>query len=189
MNPRKENLEIMSDEVNKEMNGVPIPRKKIIFLDVDGVLNYTKWYIDDRNPGNLYGQEGDIDPLCVQRIIDVCNVTGAKIVISSDWRTLVGGIPRLIRAGIPEELIIGQTPELIKRCLNFYDADVDTYAHSRGREIDFWLEDNPDTWDYVIIDDRIDFSESQKRLHFVHTDSMYGFTDEDKEKAIEILNR
>ena len=42
-------------------------KNKIIFMDVDGVLNYTKWYYDDRNPGNLYGQEGDIDPEYVRR--------------------------------------------------------------------------------------------------------------------------
>ena len=59
---------------------------KVIFLDIDGVLNYTKWYTDERNPGNLHGQEGDLDPLCVDRIIRICEETGAKVVISSDWR-------------------------------------------------------------------------------------------------------
>ena len=44
---------------------------KAIFLDIDGVLNYTKWYTDERNPGNLNGQEGDLDPLCVDRIIRI----------------------------------------------------------------------------------------------------------------------
>ena len=58
---------------------------KVIFLDIDGVLNYTKWYTDERNPGNLYGQEGDLDPLCINRIIRICEETGAKVVISSDW--------------------------------------------------------------------------------------------------------
>ena len=59
---------------------------KIIFLDIDGCINHTRWYqnIDGRNPGNLYGQEGDLDPLCIDRVIKICNKTGAKIVISSD---------------------------------------------------------------------------------------------------------
>ena len=140
------------------------------FFDIDGVLNYTQWYFSDRNPGNLYGQEGDIDPECVARILKVCEVTGAKIVLSSDWRINKGAILRLERAGFPKGLICDQTPELIWTYLNHYDADVDSY-------------------DYVIIDDREDFTDEQKRLHFVHVNSYVGFTDENMNEAIEILTR
>ena len=80
-------------------------KNKIIFMDVDGVLNYTKWYYDDRNPGNLYDQEGEIDPECVRRIVNICEKTGAKIVLSSDWRINKCAIGRLERAGFPEGLI------------------------------------------------------------------------------------
>ena len=75
---------------------------KIIFLDNDGVLNYTNWYVSDQNPGNLSGQDGDIDPLCVDRVLRICKETGAKIVMSSDWRICLarfenpageGGVP------------------------------------------------------------------------------------------------
>ena len=59
---------------------------KAVFLDIDGVLNYTQWYVSDRNPGNLDGKEGDIDPLCADRVNLICEKTGAKIVLSSDWR-------------------------------------------------------------------------------------------------------
>ena len=61
---------------------------KVIFLDIDGVLNFERWYqnVDGRNPGNLNGEEGDLDPECINRIIKICNETGAKVVISSDWR-------------------------------------------------------------------------------------------------------
>ena len=140
------------------------------FFDIDGVLNYTQWYYSDRNPGNLYGQEGDIDPECVARILKVCEVTGAKIVLSSDWRIDKNAISRLERAGFPKGLICDQTPELIWTYLNHYDADVDSY-------------------DYVIIDDREDFTDEQKRLHFVHVNSYVGFTDENMNEAIEILTR
>ena len=145
-------------------------------MDVDGVLNYTKWYYDDRNPGNLYGQEGDIDPECVRRIVHVCMQTGAKIVLSSDWRINKSSIRRLERAGFPEGLIFSQTPELTWDC-------------SRGEEIDMWLNEYPDTYDYVIIDDREDFSDEQKRLHFVHVNSDIGFTNKNMNKAIKTLTR
>ena len=159
------------------------------FFDVDGVLNYTQWYYSDRNPGNLYGQEGDIDPECVARILKVCEVTGAKIVLSSDWRIDKNAISRLERAGFPKGLICDQTPELIWTYLNYYDADIDSYDYSRGKEIDLWLDAHQDTYDYVIIDDREDFTDEQKRLHFVHVNSYVGFTDENMNKAIKILTR
>lgn len=164
-------------------------KRKIVFMDVDGVLNYTKWYVDDRNPGNLYGQEGDIDPYCVNRIVNICKQTGAEIVLSSDWRISKSSIPRLERAGFPEGLICDQTPELIWECLNYYDSEVDSYDHSRGKEIDLWLKEHDDIYDYVIIDDREDFTETQKRFHFIHVDPYVGFTDENMHKAIEILSR
>ena len=150
-------------------------RNKVIFMDVDGVLNYTKWYYDDRNPGNLYGQEGDIDPECVRRIVNICEKTGAKIVLSSDWRVNKSAIGRLERAGFPAGLIFSQTPELLD--------------YSRGREIDMWLNEHPDTYDYVIIDDREDFSDEQKRLHYIHVDPYIGFTDKNMKDAICILSR
>ena len=58
---------------------------KVIFLDCDGVLNYTKYYSTGQSNGNLNGEE-DIDLKCVNRVLQICKKTGAKIVVSSDWR-------------------------------------------------------------------------------------------------------
>lgn len=169
-------------------------KKKIIFLDIDGVLNYTQWYISDRNPGNLFGQEGEIDPECVKRIVDICNITGARIVISSDWRVSWPGCRiRLENAGFPRGFIIDKTPEHMMRMLTRRDYmlmdDDEIEGCSRGGEIKEWVDTHEDTYDYVIIDDRIDFTDEQKRLHFVHVDSNVGFTDDDKAKALDILSR
>lgn len=161
-------------------------KNKIIFMDVDGVLNYTKWYVDDRNPGNLYGQEGDIDPECVRRIVNICKKTGAKIVLSSDWRIDKSSIGRLERAGFPEGLIFSQTPELI---WTLFNSPASTEDYSRGREINMWLTEHPDTYNYVIIDDSEDFSDEQKRFHYICVDSDNGFTDKNMEDAIRILSR
>lgn len=51
--------------------------EKIIFLDVDGVLNYRDYINDATN---------DIDPSKVQMIADLCDKTNAKVVITSSWR-------------------------------------------------------------------------------------------------------
>ena len=46
---------------------------KIIFLDFDGVITTLKsnWAIDDKK---------------VELVKEICDITGAKIVISSSWR-------------------------------------------------------------------------------------------------------
>ena len=164
----------------------------VIFLDIDGVLNYTKWYTSERNPGNLNGEEGDLDPECINRIIKICNETGAKVVISSDWRiSWYGTQYRLGRVGLDENYVIDKTPEYIWRCLNkhdyFNDNYEEKYEYSRGAEIDGWLKEHPEVINYVIIDDRTDFTDEQKE-HFVHVDPMWGLNDEHVQLAINILN-
>lgn len=166
---------------------------KVIFLDVDGVLNFEKWYqnVDGRNPGNLYGQEGDLDPLCVNRIIKICNETGAKVVISSDWRiSWYTTQVRLAKMGLDENYVIDKTPEYIWRNVSkhdyFNDDYEETYEYSRGAEIDGWLKEHPEVTNYVIIDDRTDFTDKQKE-HFVHVDPMWGLVDKHVELTIKIL--
>ena len=152
--------------------------KKIIFLDIDGVLNYDLWYYDDRNPGNLNGQEGDIDPLCVDRINAICDKTNSKIVISSDWRISSGCQNRLEKAGLKN--IVDKTPVTI------FGQYGHTYHFSRGEEIDMWLQWHPEVEKYVIIDDREDMLNIQLS-HFVKVNPYCGFTDDDLEKALTIL--
>lgn len=150
----------------------------VIFVDIDGVFNYDLWYYSPRNPGNLDGMEGEIDPLCVARINHVCEVTDSKIVISSDWRISSGWKYRLREAGIKN--IIDCTPILI------WSTVKSGIEYSRGDEIQMWLNDHPEIKNYAIIDDRTDFLDSQLS-RFVHVDSHRGLTDEDSMRVIEIL--
>lgn len=144
-----------------------------------GILNYTLWYYDDRNPGNLNGEE-DVDPLCVDRINLLCEKTGAKIVVSSDWRIATNWQNRLERAGLKN--IIDKTP------ITVFGQYGKTYHFSRGEEIQMWLESHLSVKNYVIIDDREDMQQNQLD-HFVKVNSYYGFTDKDLEKALMILDK
>ena len=156
---------------------------KVIFLDIDGVLNYTQWYVSDRNSGNLNGEEGDIDPLCSNRINKICAETGAKIVLSSDWRiNWPCCIDRIEKGGIEHGLIVDKTPE------HMWAEHASKEYKSRGCEIDDWLSQHPECDRYVIIDDRKDFTEEQQP-NFVHVNSMRGIDDIDVTFAIQILNR
>jgi hypothetical protein len=68
------------DFLQKENNKTPYidPETKIIFLDIDGVLNNSKWLKENKN--------NPIDPAAVNRINVIMQKTDAKIVISSSWR-------------------------------------------------------------------------------------------------------
>lgn len=157
---------------------------KVIFLDIDGVLNHDQWYVS-KEYQSLYQNEDnelDIDPKCAERINKICEQTGAKIVITSDWRiSWYGTLRRLERGGINIEYVIDKTPELI--WVNIPGLD-----RSRGAEIELWNNSNMDiNQNYVIIDDRTDFKPGQQE-HFIHINPYCGITDDDMNKAINILN-
>jgi hypothetical protein len=158
---------------------------KIIFLDIDGVLNcenayrsgecnYTEWV-------NHLGDKDHHQSFCswskdlLNKLIDETN---AKIVISSTWRS--SGIEFMKSVWQHEGMhgeIIGLTPN--------FRGEVDGYTIPRGCEIDKWLDDSGFrhiNWDkdtqqeyinktsienYVIIDDDGDMLYGQ-RNHFVH---------------------
>lgn len=154
---------------------------KIIFLDCDGVINSIQWEAVRRDMPPESIVDDAIDPRCLKRIVDVCAATGAKIVISSDWRVnWPFARTRLEHAGIPEGLIIDRTP--------VFNIVPGMHHFSRGEEIQAWLDDHDDIYDYIIIDDREDFLPDQIRLHLVHIDNWVGFTEKYKKSAIEMLS-
>ena len=150
---------------------------KIIFLDCDGVINSDLWF---RNPYKRnFDDDPDIDPRCINLINDLCDVSGAKIVISSDWRYDVWCKRRLEKAGLKN--IIDTTPVF----------DVDWYLGptepTRGDEIDDWLKTSSEVTQYCIIDDIDDFKMEQ-RPYFVKTNPYFGFTIENLKDCLKILN-
>lgn len=163
--------------------------KKIIFLDIDGVLNV---YCEGRDVFGCTFHKHFEDNL--RWIIEQ---TGAKIVISSTWRYSGLNVMKemWISRGLPGE-VIDITPDLIK----FVEHDEDDFYASvdRGEEIQKWLDDHNNIESYVIIDDDNDMLKSQKD-NFVLTvnntdhedcvDIGYGLTRKCAEKAIEILNK
>ena len=153
----------------------------ICFFNIDGLFNSYDWYISDRNPGTLFGQEGEIDPLVVERFNKIWKETGCSFIMSSDWRyDFPAACKRLYNMGA-EFPIIGFTP-----CHLF---DLTQKDKSRGAEIKHWIDDNvqdKDNFNFVIVDDRTDFLKCQKK-HFVHVNPKIGFTDNDMDKTIKIL--
>lgn len=159
---------------------------KVIFLDIDGVLNSELFYQNKVNNYKIATQQNlnidqirvfvNMDPDAIATLNDIVDATGAEIVISSAWRNDLN-IPYKMRYAGLKKPIYGITPRHESR--------------HRGMEIQMWLDryknDNIDI-KYVILDDDTDMLECQSS-HFVHIDNYHGLTKEYCEKIISILNK
>lgn len=160
---------------------------KIIFLDIDGVLNSQNTFRENHEYGKLFvrNMNGsvddeithimlDIDLDKVFMLRDICNLTGAKVVVSSSWRRLRRYIlleDRLTSLGIP---IVGVTPFI---------------SNNRGDEIRNYLEENK-VDDFVILDDDI-FSDFNELENYLIKTSFYedGLNDEISREVVRVLRR
>ena len=164
--------------------------RKVIFLDIDGVLN-TGWcytQMDRNTPKDKYGYA--FDPKSVANLKKILEETGADIVISSSWKSL--GLSELEEMwqnrGLPGKLI-GITPNSVSDEM-LLNADLDHMEifSIRGMEIKEWLDKHgKKVSHYVIIDDMDSFLSSQQS-HFVQTDPEVGITNEDVKKVVHLLN-
>lgn len=165
--------------------------KKIIFLDIDGVLNTESWYVQMTNetPKDKFGYA--YDPQAVANLRKIVEETEADIVISSSWKCM--GLSQMEDMWKDRNLpgkIIGITPNSVSDEL-LIDADIDSMElfHIRGEEIKEWLKKHGKrVCNYVIIDDMDNMLPGQQS-HFVQTNPEMGITEDDAEKAIAILNK
>lgn len=134
---------------------------KIVFLDVDGVLNH------------MDSQVGAIEDMAVFKLKNILNETKAQVVLSSDWRLREADKTLIIkRLELSNIFIIGFTPYLP--------------METRGKEIDAWLNEHKD-WsieNFIILDDRDDMDPHSSRL--VQTTIREGLT---WDNTIEAINK
>lgn len=154
---------------------------KVIFLDIDGVLNSEKYYtehLDDM-------MENPVDRECVKRLKAIVQATDARIVLSSSWRTGWSKDPEQL-----DELCQKLVETLAEYKLEIYDKTCVLSNGKRGREIRLWLKNAPEkVQNFVILDDN-DFHWKKYRLlkKWVQTDfSEGGLQDQEVEKAVKIL--
>jgi len=140
---------------------------KIIFLDVDGVLNTSP-----RGTHSRAGVAATLDGACVQRLAAFLReAPGVHIVISSSWRSSVELKLQLFKslcaAGMPETCFVGQTPHI-----SFRD---------RATEIVDWLSQLPDgvLSQWAVVDDMDLSSAEELQGHFLWVDDEFGLVDKD----------
>jgi hypothetical protein len=157
---------------------------RIIFLDIDGVLNHSNFY-EERQKQIFAGKwsitrpYSELDPICVNLLSEFCRKYEIKVVISSAWRATrdAEAFNEMFSHTLFEQPafeVIGITPSA------HHDAWV------RGNEILWWMQENEellgcryhDYYDYCILDDDGDMLLWQKN-NFLKVDRYVGLTPQD----------
>lgn len=162
---------------------------KVVFLDVDGVLNSNFWnetHEREISDGTLIDEEK------IKLLAVLIHRTNAKIILHSGWRMwfdndrkpLRKESEKLVDLLEKEGLIIsGFTPDLtteeIRRTRKFSLVKAD--------EILAWLALHRDVGEWVVLDD-LDLHNEQIRLHQVQPDQTSGLTMEDIAEAEKALS-
>jgi hypothetical protein len=174
---------------------------KVLFLDIDGVLNssqssYYYRHIIKRDENAFDKDKEDVlqwlaqefDPMAISNLYRIIDKTGCKIVISSTWR--LGETLETMKSwfkGLPliQSAIIGSTPSLRVKTPNGQIINV-----PRGVEIHAWLVDyKMDKYKskkYAILDDDSDMW--PVHVNFFQTKTNTGLDWETAEHVIEFLN-
>ena len=152
---------------------------KVIFLDIDGVLNSDE-YLDRIKNLDIKGIEREIDVEKIKLLKKAIDETGAKVVLSSSWRYT-------------------RNAQYLKELLSnygIYAAVTPFIQNERGLEIKQWLSDNQDVEDFVILDDEIFNSydeELMKKLIKISNGNGYnigeGLLPKDVDEIIKRLGR
>lgn len=153
---------------------------RIIFLDIDGVLNNRLWIQElSRQPDpNPYL----FDPKNVEALNHIIEMTEANIVISSAWRhgKKLNWLRKHLRKQGVKGHVLGVTPDGWNNLKSFPDNWV------RGHEIELWLQKNTDGRAvFVILDDDDDMGPLMDKL--VQTSMERGLTMAEAARAINIL--
>lgn len=143
---------------------------KLVFLDIDGVLNSVAWWKHLHMEGRQ--DHNALDPGAIHNLNAITRATGASIVVSSTWRLLhsFAWLTGHLKAMGVEAEVLDYTPESTPR-------------QYRGWEIARWLaERGDDVEGFVILDDDSDM------VHLtswhVQTDPMRGLLAEHVDLAV-----
>ncbi|MDF9825634.1 hypothetical protein M2475_002033 [Breznakia sp. PF5-3] len=151
---------------------------KVVFLDIDGVLNSYKYM---EKPFVLKGKNYHfIDKKNIANLKEIINKTNAVIVLSSTWRlSFYDDLTSNNKMG--EALIYA-----------LKEANLSLYAMTpyngidRYQEIQEWLLEHPEVSTYIILDDT-DYDWKDIKPYWIPCNPKVGLTKKDAKKAIRLL--
>lgn len=167
---------------------------KILFLDVDGVLNSRESFLANHAARTAYkGKDGELATQFIwplghlsEDLIDNLNLiveaTGCSIVLSSSWR-ITCELPDF-RGWLKQKGFLYPN-NIISKTDNIPDD-------ARGGQIQRWLDSHPGVTKYAILDDDSEdiigsYTTKKHPNNFVKTDFKEGLQGEQVAKAIAIL--
>lgn len=162
--------------------------QKIIFLDIDGVLNSNFWNENHQ----LEISDGEmIDEDKVKLLSKIITVTKASIVLHSGWRfwfdkniqPLRKESKRLVEILEKNHIIISDiTPDFSTEEIR----NTKKFSLVKAKEILAWLQEHPEAEKWIVIDDLCLYDDEIEK-HQLKTDSKIGLTQKDVDFAIETL--
>ncbi len=169
-----EEIELDTDKEDKIENNMD----KVIFLDVDGVLNGKK------TKARCQGYIG-IDSKKVKLLAKLVNETGATIILSSSWKHYWDKNPEYC-----DKFGTYLNKKLLQENLTIFDKTFDRKKWRRGEGIKNYIEEH-DIKNFVILDDEaFDFYEYKLIYeNWIRTDYYAGgISEEQIDLAIRKLN-
>ena len=151
---------------------------RVIFLDVDGVLNTT----EDRS----------IKLDAVKNLSLLVKHTGAEIILHSGWRFWFDDDMRPLReeAEQLEIVLLEDGISLSEKTPDLSDDEIrrtEAFSKVKASEILSWLNEHKTVINWVVLDD-LDLHNTLIADHQVMPDPIYGLTRNDIEIARKIMN-
>jgi hypothetical protein len=157
---------------------------KVIFLDVDGVLNQGAFL--EANETQL------IDRKNVAVLKEIIDKTKALIVLSSGWKLRFGDDMQplteeacrlynsLRESGIT---LFGKTPDFSTEDIRKNSA----FSKVKAKEIKAWLAMRNDVDSFIVLDD-LDLNDKEINSRLIRINSITGLTGHDAARAVRMLN-
>ena len=162
---------------------------KVLFLDIDGVLNSDLWndsHREEISDGTL------IDEGKIKLLAGLVKETDSEIILHSGWRfwfdtelkPLCTQANKLVELLEKENLhISGVTPDLTTEEIR----KTKKFSLVKADEILLWLNLHNSVTEWVVLDD-LDLHSAQISRHQVKTDQTIGLTLENVKQAVKILS-
>ena len=183
-------------------------KTKVLFLDIDGVLNSDSFFNSDyyKKLRQSKGEQGCMhDPRKIALLSEIVKKTHCKVVMSSSWRCFYFGkndkckmLAKPIKKDfkkygirIKEHVNDAIDTEYAKKYDDWFWSERTepfeiTQFFERGLEIKNYLKAHPEVKQFAILDD-CDGDLHLHGEHFVQTNCLVGLTKKDVEKVIELL--
>ena len=157
---------------------------KVIFLDIDGVLNSEEFLNNNQN--------GIIDRNNVNILKNIIDRTGAVIVMSSGWKLWFDDnmMPKDGYSQYLYDIFLEFGIKLFGKTPDFSTEEIrtkKTFSHVKAKEIIAWLTKHESTYKYVVLDD-LDLKHEEINSHLVMTNAQIGITEADARRVINMIN-